>query len=224
MGRLPQRAATAVRTEIRLRGASMWNCPKCDESLDDTFAVCWQCGTDHNGQEDPDFCAAAENGTTVKKLEETEPPLRWQIGLWILLLLIPWTALIVGLIRGTPDVVGLALVGIIIANLLGLIFGLFVTCVLRFPNDGSLMKDGVGWASSWAAQLKASDAENGGMTDVEVPLCLQCVHPVSPLDHYCPHCGQSVGQLTPYLPYEGIWFNAGMWGKLWDRLWYKNVE
>ena len=24
----------------------MWNCPKCDESLYDTFAVCWRCGAD----------------------------------------------------------------------------------------------------------------------------------------------------------------------------------
>lgn len=70
----------------------------------------------------------------------------------------------------------------------------------------------------------ATDADSVEEDGGEVPLCLQCLRPVSPLNHYCPHCGQSVGQLTPYLPYEGIWFNAGMWGKLWDRLWYKNVD
>ena len=64
--------------------------------------------------------------------------------------------------------------------------------------------------------------ENGDQD--EAPLCLQCLQPVSPLDHYCPHCGQSVGQLTAYLPYEGIWFNAGLWAKLWNRLWYRRVD
>lgn len=70
----------------------------------------------------------------------------------------------------------------------------------------------------------ATDADLGGRDRLDVPLCLQCLRPVSPLDHYCPHCGQSVGQMTPYLPYEGIWFNAGMWAKLWDRLWFRNID
>jgi hypothetical protein len=203
----------------------MWNCPKCDESIHDNFAVCWQCGTDRNGREEPDFGLQPDNGNTVMELDETEPPLRWQINLWCFFLLVSCAALIVGLIRGIPAVVVLALICIVIANLFGLIVGLFVTHVLGFPNDGSLTRRQFGSASRWAAQVIATDADNKEKnTDVELPLCLNCIRPVSPLDHYCPHCGQSVGQLTPYLPYEGIWFNAGMWGKLWDRLWYKNVD
>ena len=69
-----------------------------------------------------------------------------------------------------------------------------------------------------------TDAENTDVDQGEVPLCLHCIRPVSPLDPYCPHCGQSIGQLTPYLPYESIWFTAGIWGKLWNRLWYRDID
>lgn len=34
----------------------MWCCVKCRESLDDTFYVCWNCGTAKDGTEDPTFC------------------------------------------------------------------------------------------------------------------------------------------------------------------------
>lgn len=70
----------------------------------------------------------------------------------------------------------------------------------------------------------AGDTDNAAEKETEVPLCLHCMRPVSPLDHYCQHCGQSVGQFTPYLPYEGIRFHAGMWGKLWKRLWFSDVD
>ena len=33
----------------------MWKCPKCRERLDDGFDVCWNCGTSHDGVEDPEF-------------------------------------------------------------------------------------------------------------------------------------------------------------------------
>jgi hypothetical protein len=46
------------------------------------------------------------------------------------------------------------------------------------------------------------------------------MRPVSPLDHVCPHCGAAVGQFTPFLPYEGIRFNAQMEGKLWKQVWF----
>ncbi len=57
-----------------------------------------------------------------------------------------------------------------------------------------------------------------------IPLCLHCIRPVSPLDHECPHCWRSVGQFTPCLPYERIWFEAEMWGKLWERIWYRDQD
>ena len=116
----------------------MWNCPKCDESLYDTFAVCWQCGTDRNGKEDPDFGLELDNGNGVTEVEETERPFRLQFSLRSLFLLVTCTALIVSLSRGIPKVVELVLITIVIANLFGLILGMFVTYVLRIPNDGSL--------------------------------------------------------------------------------------
>jgi len=36
----------------------MWPCPECDEAIDDTFDVCWNCGTDQAGNKDPEFCHA----------------------------------------------------------------------------------------------------------------------------------------------------------------------
>jgi hypothetical protein len=33
----------------------MWQCRKCRETVEDTFEVCWSCGTSKEGIEDPDF-------------------------------------------------------------------------------------------------------------------------------------------------------------------------
>ena len=33
----------------------MWVCKKCRESVEDTFDVCWKCGTSMDGVEDPSF-------------------------------------------------------------------------------------------------------------------------------------------------------------------------
>ena len=33
----------------------MWECKKCRESVEDTFDVCWKCGTSMGGIEDPSF-------------------------------------------------------------------------------------------------------------------------------------------------------------------------
>ncbi len=33
----------------------MWNCPRCDQSIDESFRSCWACGTDHDGTVDPQF-------------------------------------------------------------------------------------------------------------------------------------------------------------------------
>lgn|SRR5262245_12196878 len=39
----------------------MWECRKCHERLEDSFEVCWNCGTSKEGVEDPTF-AKAEKG------------------------------------------------------------------------------------------------------------------------------------------------------------------
>ena len=33
----------------------MWDCTKCGERIEDSFEVCWNCGTWKDGREDPDF-------------------------------------------------------------------------------------------------------------------------------------------------------------------------
>lgn len=58
----------------------------------------------------------------------------------------------------------------------------------------------------------------------EIPVCLNCMEPVSPLAHYCPNCGRVVGQYTPIMPYESIWWQVDIWGKIWNQLWSKEVS
>jgi hypothetical protein len=38
----------------------MWNCIKCGSTVDDSFEVCWKCGTSRSGVEDPSFVPADE--------------------------------------------------------------------------------------------------------------------------------------------------------------------
>lgn len=38
----------------------MWQCPKCRSNVDDSFEVCWSCGTTADGIEDPNFVTADE--------------------------------------------------------------------------------------------------------------------------------------------------------------------
>jgi predicted nucleic-acid-binding Zn-ribbon protein len=33
----------------------VWECRKCHEQVEDSFAVCWKCGTSNEGVEDPSF-------------------------------------------------------------------------------------------------------------------------------------------------------------------------
>jgi hypothetical protein len=33
----------------------MWSCPRCHESIEDSFDVCWKCGTSREGRVDPTF-------------------------------------------------------------------------------------------------------------------------------------------------------------------------
>ena len=40
----------------------MWNCPKCRAKVDDSFEICWSCGTSRDGEEDPAFARADDDG------------------------------------------------------------------------------------------------------------------------------------------------------------------
>jgi hypothetical protein len=58
----------------------------------------------------------------------------------------------------------------------------------------------------------------------EVPVCLRCLRPVDPRAHYCPHCGEATGQLTPLLPFESIPWQTQIWGRMYRQLWSGRVS
>jgi hypothetical protein len=65
--------------------------------------------------------------------------------------------------------------------------------------------------------------ENSGQPQ-EVPLCLRCLRPVDPRAHYCPHCGEATGQLTPYIPFVNIPWQVQFWGQAWRQMWSRDVS
>ncbi len=52
------------------------------------------------------------------------------------------------------------------------------------------------------------------------PCCPHCLAQISPLEDYCSHCGEAVGQLTGVIPFVNIRFQTNFYGKLWRKLWY----
>jgi hypothetical protein len=68
-----------------------------------------------------------------------------------------------------------------------------------------------------------NDAESGG-EEQETPVCLRCFRPVSPLAHFCPHCGEVAGQFTPSLPFEGVRWQAQTWGKACRQIWSPDIS
>ena len=62
------------------------------------------------------------------------------------------------------------------------------------------------------------DRESSG-EEQETPVCIKCFRPISPLAHFCPHCGEAAGQLTPSLPFESLGWQAQMWGRVWRQIW-----
>jgi hypothetical protein len=51
----------------------MWECPKCQSEVDDTFDVCWSCGTTIDGIEDPSFVTADEAEPIQDPVAEEDP-------------------------------------------------------------------------------------------------------------------------------------------------------
>ena len=84
-------AVSGIHGEMAAR-PKMWTCPKCAESLDDNFAVCWQCGTDREGQVDASFQREPDDRSAVTE-RESPRPLRWQFGLTSLFLIVSCGAL-----------------------------------------------------------------------------------------------------------------------------------
>src|SRR5262245_36940275 len=51
----------------------MWECQKCHERHEDSFAVCWNCGTSADGVEDPNFESASEKDSASEAVAAGEP-------------------------------------------------------------------------------------------------------------------------------------------------------
>ena len=51
----------------------MWRCPTCRKEVDDSFEVCWACGTTSDGIEDPNFVTADEADRIDDEVAEKKP-------------------------------------------------------------------------------------------------------------------------------------------------------
>jgi len=51
----------------------MWRCPSCRKEVDDSFEVCWACGTTSDGIEDPNFVTADEADRIDDEVAEKKP-------------------------------------------------------------------------------------------------------------------------------------------------------
>jgi hypothetical protein len=52
----------------------MWQCQKCHEQVEDSFEVCWSCGTSKDGQEDRSFRRADEGEAEMADAGPSVPP------------------------------------------------------------------------------------------------------------------------------------------------------
>lgn len=50
----------------------MWSCSKCREQVEDSFDVCWNCGTSREGIEDPGFVRDSEPEQSAGRTESEE--------------------------------------------------------------------------------------------------------------------------------------------------------
>ncbi len=53
------------------------------------------------------------------------------------------------------------------------------------------------------------------------PVCPKCFKPCNPLQNYCDNCdsNETINPLASYMPFVRIRFTAGMFGKIWRRIW-----
>jgi hypothetical protein len=75
--------------------------------------------------------------------------------------------------------------------------------------------------------MEPQPAEDRDITEedgVGTPVCIRCFRPVHPLHHYCPHCGEAVGQFTQYIPFLNLRWQVSVWSRMWRQLWSRNVS
>jgi hypothetical protein len=52
----------------------MWRCPKCQEQVEDSFDICWSCGTSIDGVEDPSFVTADDQDAIEEPAVDLDGP------------------------------------------------------------------------------------------------------------------------------------------------------
>ena len=53
----------------------MWTCPACAATVEETFDVCWSCGTSRDGEADPTFVRADDAGPIADPIVDGFPGL-----------------------------------------------------------------------------------------------------------------------------------------------------
>jgi hypothetical protein len=56
------------------------------------------------------------------------------------------------------------------------------------------------------------------------PVCPQCLTPFEPLQHYCSHCGGTVGNYTRYIPFVNIPFEIEFSINVWKKFWSSDTD
>jgi hypothetical protein len=119
----------------------MWRCPKCRETVQKSFDVCWHCGTSRDGLEDQGFRAEPDDADATKAADAVAPPRTPQYTLRTLLLFVTLIALACAVMHGDLSLLLFTALCVVVANVAGAILAAFVTYGLGIPNDGSLSSD-----------------------------------------------------------------------------------
>ncbi len=70
---------------------------------------------------------------------------------------------------------------------------------------------------------KAQKLDDDFIPEDAQPLCLKCLKPCHPLQHYCDSCdsNDAINPLTPYMAFVNIRFNYGIFLTIWRKIWYE---
>jgi hypothetical protein len=72
----------------------MWHCTQCEIDVEESFDVCWHCGTTRDGTPDPDF-RTADDPDAIPRTRRDRP----QFTIWSLLALMLWSSILFAALR-----------------------------------------------------------------------------------------------------------------------------
>ena len=69
---------------------------------------------------------------------------------------------------------------------------------------------------------EAEQLDDESIPDDARPVCVKCLEPCHPLQHYCVNCDSNevINPLASYMPFVRIRFNIGMVAKTWRKMLY----